>query len=80
MPKISESIGEKTKSIADSIKDHQILDFKAQAARAEAVGDWKSAAKSYARGLEQRMVELALINSVQEGLSTNFETPSTRRW
>ena len=46
MPKISESVGENTKSIADSIENHQILDFKAQAARAEAVGDWKSAAKS----------------------------------
>jgi serine phosphatase RsbU (regulator of sigma subunit) len=73
MPKMSASVGENSKSIADSINDHQILDFKAQAARAEAQGDWKMATNYYARGLEQRMVELALINSVQEGLSSNYE-------
>jgi serine phosphatase RsbU (regulator of sigma subunit) len=53
--------------------DPLIKDFKAQAAKAEAQGDWKTAAKYYARGLEQRAVELALINSVQEGLSSKYE-------
>jgi len=65
--------GEKINSPEDTIKDHQILDFKAQAAKAEAQGDWKTAANYYARGLEQRMVELALINRVQEGLSSKYE-------
>ncbi|MGB7115996.1 MAG: GAF domain-containing SpoIIE family protein phosphatase [Anaerolineales bacterium] len=54
-------------------EDYLIQDFKAQAAKAEAQGDWKTAAKYYARGLEQRAVELALINSVQEGLSSKYE-------
>ena len=54
-------------------EDYLIQDFKAQAAKAEAQGDWKTAAKYYARGLEQRVVELALINSVQEGLSSKYE-------
>ncbi|MFC2053147.1 GAF domain-containing SpoIIE family protein phosphatase [Chloroflexota bacterium] len=54
-------------------EDHLIQDFKAQAAKAEAQGDWKTAAKYYAHGLEQRAVELALINSVQEGLSSKYE-------
>ena len=53
--------------------DHLIQDFKAQAAKAEAQGDWKTAAKYLSDGLEQRAVELALINSVQEGLSSNYE-------
>ncbi len=38
-----------TKAVSITKEDHQILDFKAHAARAEAVGDWKSAAKSYAQ-------------------------------
>ena len=53
--------------------DQQIQDFKAQAAIAEAQGDWQTAAKYYSDGLEQRAVELALINRVQEGLSSNYE-------
>jgi len=53
--------------------NYLIQDFQAQAAKAEAQGDWKTAAKYYSDGLEQRVVELALINSVQEGLSSNYE-------
>jgi serine phosphatase RsbU (regulator of sigma subunit) len=54
-------------------ENHQIQDFQSQAARAEAQCDWKSAAKYYTHALEQRAVELALINSVQEGLSSKYE-------
>jgi serine phosphatase RsbU (regulator of sigma subunit) len=50
-----------------------IQDFKAQAVRAAAQGDWEKAAKYYQHGLEQRSVELALVNSVQEGLSSKVE-------
>jgi len=53
--------------------DPSIQDFQALAAQAEASGDWKTAAKYYAHSLKQRAVELALINSVQEGLSSNYE-------
>ncbi|MGB2956011.1 MAG: GAF domain-containing SpoIIE family protein phosphatase [Anaerolineales bacterium] len=70
MPRNTESAGE----IKGGPKeDHHLQDFKAQAAKAEAQGDWKKAAKYYAHGLEQRVVELALINSVQEGLSSKYE-------
>lgn len=50
-----------------------VRDFREHAAQAAARGDWETAAKTYAQGLEQRSVELALINSVQEGLSTRSE-------
>ena len=50
-----------------------IEDYLAHAARAEEREDWKQAAYYYALGLEQRGVELALINSVQEGLSSKYE-------
>ncbi|MBN2556422.1 MAG: SpoIIE family protein phosphatase [Anaerolineales bacterium] len=60
-------------SKAFSAEDTHIQDFKARAASAEARGDWQTAAKYYAHGLEQRGVELALINSVQKGLSSNYE-------
>ncbi|MFO7583221.1 MAG: GAF domain-containing SpoIIE family protein phosphatase [Anaerolineales bacterium] len=48
-------------------------DFQAQAQRAEAQGDWQTAAKLYARALEQRNTEVSLINSVQAGLSARLE-------
>jgi len=48
-------------------------DFVAQAAQAEAQGDWKKAAHYYAQGLEQRAAELTLINSVQERLSSQLQ-------
>lgn len=73
MPQKTENDGEIAKSIKRSKGDQQIRDFREQAAKAEAQGDWKKAAKYYAHGLEQRAVELALINSVQEGLSSKYE-------
>jgi len=35
--------------------------------------DWETAARSYAQSVEQRLAELALIHSVQEGLSAKLE-------
>lgn len=48
-------------------------DFQAEAEKAAANGDWKAAAESYAQCVEQRASELALINSVQEGLSSKLD-------
>jgi len=73
MSRNTENAGEISNPTGRPKEDHQIQDFKAQAAKAEAQGDWKTAAIYYAHGLEQRGVELALINSVQEGLSSNYE-------
>ncbi len=56
-----------------SKKQDQSLDFHAQALKAEAQGDWQAAAGYYSQYMAQRAAELALINSVQEGLSTNLE-------
>ncbi len=54
-------------------EDLRIRDLRARAAEAEQRGDWKAAARYYARILDERAVELALINSVQEGLSSKYE-------
>jgi len=51
----------------------QLQDIQTAAENAGAGGDWESAARYYAQGFEHRAVELALINSVQEGLSTQSE-------
>lgn len=48
-------------------------DFLTLAKEAEARADWKAAAAWYALAMEQRSAELALINSVQEGLSSKLE-------
>lgn len=48
-------------------------DYQTLARNAEARGDWKAAARLYAFAVEQRTAELALINSVQEGLNANLE-------
>ena len=53
--------------------DQQIQDFESQARHAKAHGDWESAAAFYEQCLEQRAIEFALINSVQEGLSSKYE-------
>lgn len=50
-----------------------IQDFQAQAEIAASQGDWKAAAEFYAQCVEQRAAELALINSVQEGLSSKLD-------
>ena len=49
------------------------LDFQTQAEQAASLGDWKTAAEFYAQFVEQRASELALINSVQEGLSSKLD-------
>ena len=51
----------------------QIQDIRLQAEQAKAQGDWQKAAECYEQCLEQRAIELALINSVQEGLSSKYE-------
>ncbi len=48
-------------------------DSQAQAEKAAASGDWKAAAAFYAQCVEQRASELALIHSVQEGLSSRLD-------
>lgn len=48
-------------------------DFQTLAREAEQREDWKAAAGWYALAVEQRSAELALINSVQEGLSSKLE-------
>jgi serine phosphatase RsbU (regulator of sigma subunit) len=48
-------------------------DFQAQAELAASQGDWKAAAAFYAECVEQRASELALIHSVQEGLSSRLD-------
>lgn len=65
----SEKAAKKGKSKEDlPIKDYNLL-----AAKAKAKGNWEEAANYYEECLEQRAVELALINSVQEGLSSKYE-------
>jgi len=51
----------------------KVDDYRTQAARAETLGEWEEASRYYGLALEQSDVELALINSVQEGLSSNYE-------
>jgi serine phosphatase RsbU (regulator of sigma subunit) len=51
-------------------------DFQAQAEEAVAQGEWQTAAELYARCVEQRSNELALINSVQGGLSSRLDMQS----
>ena len=50
-----------------------LQDFHLLARKAIAREDWESAALFYARCEEQQIAELALINSVQEGLSSKLE-------
>lgn len=48
-------------------------ELQAAAGKAEAAGDWRTAAELYAKCAEERAEMLALINSVQEGLSSKLE-------
>lgn len=59
-----------TKSTLPRVHDG---DFEHQAQSAEQAGDWAAAASYYARAVGQRCAELALINSVQEGLTSRLE-------
>jgi len=51
-------------------------DFQAQAEKSASLGDWKGATEFYAQFVEQRASEFALINSVQEGLSSKLDMQS----
>lgn len=48
-------------------------DFQEQADEAAGRGDWKTATHLYEKCVEQRTAELALIHSVQQGLSAKLE-------
>ena len=48
-------------------------DLEGQAKEQAKLGNWKSAMDLFSRCVEQRSAELALINSVQEGLSSKLE-------
>ena len=48
-------------------------DFQARAEKAALQGDWEAAARFYAQCAEQHTAELALIHSVQEGLSCRLD-------
>ena len=50
-----------------------VTDFERQAIAAGTRGDWQAAAQFYAQGMNQRSIELELISSVQEGLSSKYE-------
>ena len=64
---------EETAHKENSKEDHPIQDFNSLAVKAKAKGNWEEAANYFEECLEQRAVELALINSVQEGLSSKYE-------
>lgn len=49
------------------------MDYQAQAEQAAQQGDWKAAVEFYSRCVDQRAAELALITSVQEGLSSKLD-------
>jgi len=55
---------------------HLSDDVQSLAEQAAARGDWQAAAEHYARLAERRAAELALINSVQEGLSSKLDMQS----
>jgi hypothetical protein len=63
----------KTLSIEPQPSADRQVDFQTLAKKAEGQGDWKTAANLYAQAMQQRSAELALINSVQEGLSSKLE-------
>ena len=53
-------------------KNH-LHDFQTLGRLAKARGDWKAASDYYARVIGERAAELALINTVQQGLSSKLE-------
>ncbi|MCJ7520091.1 MAG: SpoIIE family protein phosphatase [Anaerolineaceae bacterium] len=54
----------------------QSFDLQTQGTRAEAHGDWKTAANYFSKVINLRAAELSLINSVQQGLSVNLDMQS----
>ncbi len=73
MPTKNESIEKITNSTETSKEDYLFRDFSSLALNAKAQENWEEAAKYFEQCLRQRAVELALINSVQEGLSSKYE-------
>ncbi len=73
MAQSSQAAKDKKKQVEDPVDNHDIHDYRLLADQAKAIGDWKKAADCYEHCLEQRAIELALINSVQEGLSSKYE-------
>ena len=69
----SEGIEKNTKSEGRLRGDFQIQDYDFLVSKAKAQGNWEAAAEYLELCLERRSVELALINSVQEGLSSKYE-------
>lgn len=57
----------------DKKSEFHLKDLQIQAEKAAEAGDWQVAATLYADCVQQRTAELALINSVQEGLSSQIE-------
>jgi serine phosphatase RsbU (regulator of sigma subunit) len=56
------------------LREHHLpQDYDSLVMKAKAQGNWEKAAEYLEHCLEQRSVELALINSVQEGLSSKYE-------
>jgi serine phosphatase RsbU (regulator of sigma subunit) len=68
-----ESIEKIPKSEVDIKEDFLPKDYEALVMKAKDQGNWEEAANYLEECLEQRSVELALINSVQEGLSSKYE-------
>jgi len=68
---------ERTEKIKNSggifSEDHIGQDYGSLVMNAKAQGNWEEAAEYLEQCLEQRSVELTLINSVQEGLSSKYE-------
>jgi sigma-B regulation protein RsbU (phosphoserine phosphatase) len=69
---------EQTNQIKDQSLERQKnrerqADLLTLAREAEARAEWESAANWYSQAIDQRSAELALINSVQEGLSSRLE-------
>lgn len=73
MPIKSQQDDIEVNSISKSTDNNLFRDFGSQAIKAKAEENWKDAAIYFEECLEQRSVELALINSVQEGLSSKYE-------
>jgi len=71
------SKSESTDKIAESgeisKEDYLTQNFDSLVLKAKAQGNWEEATNYLEKCLEQRSVELALINSVQEGLSSKYE-------
>lgn len=73
MPSTNPSFEKNNKSKKSFNGDFLAQDYDSLVRKAKAQGNWEEAANYLEACLEQRSVELALINSVQEGLSSKYE-------